>query len=297
MAAYYFMESFAIGLAIGLGEAMKYLEKGVQDRLSAIAENNKPLEEVLFNQSARPAYENDYSGDFPVVPITFRTSGHFEATSSNLAAGAEEILFSGQRSNSCVCMVDMVNSTGVTAALNDVQLGRYYSIFLNAIALIARNFGAKIIKNAGDSLLFYFPRTVDSTNPVNFRDVLECGMTMIAAHAAINAKLLDEKMPSVNYRISADYGKVEIARSLSSQSDDLFGPAMNITAKINSGARVNGMAIGETLWKVVNVLDEYVFEEAQANSQDGQKSYKLYHASSKNPGSIFNPFKRTSLSR
>jgi class 3 adenylate cyclase len=289
--------SLSAGLATGLAESMKYLEKSVQDQLLSIADKNPEQKRMLFDQAARASYDQDFFEDFSVVPITLDTSGHFEAASWNLSVGAEEILFSGQRSTSCVCIVDMVNSTGVTAGLNDVQLGRYYSIFLNAMAMIARNFGAKIIKNAGDSLLFYFPRTVDSTNPVNFQDVLECGMTMIAAHAAINAKLLDEKMPSVNYRISADYGKVEIARSVSSQSDDLFGPAMNMTSKINAKAKPNGMAIGESLYKIVRVLEEYVFEDSQQTLQEDQKPYRLYHVASKDPGSIINPFKRTSASR
>jgi class 3 adenylate cyclase len=122
-------------------------------------------------------------------------------------------------------------------------------------------------------------------------------MTMIDAHAAINAKLLDEKMPSVNYRISADYGKVEIARSVSSQSDDLFGPAMNMTSKINAKAKPNGMAIGESLYKIVRVLEEYVFEDSQQTLQEDQKPYRLYHVASKDPGSIINPFRRTSASR
>ena len=190
----------------------------------------------------------------------------------------------------------MVNSTGLTAGLNDVQLGRFYSIFLNAMATIARNFGAKIIKNAGDSLLFYFPRTVDSTNPTNFRDVLECGMTMLAARQAINAKLLDEKMPSVSYRISADHGRVEIAKSVSSQSDDLFGPAMNMTAKINSKARPNGMAIGENLHRIVKVLDEYTFSIEQESLLENQNNYALYHVDSRDPRNIINPFERTSSS-
>jgi len=48
----------------------------------------------------------------------------------------------------------------------------------------------------------------------------------------------------LSYRISADYGRVEVARSTTSQSDDLFGPTMNICSKINSKAPSNGVAIG-----------------------------------------------------
>jgi two-component system, OmpR family, response regulator ChvI len=59
----------------------------------------------------------------------------------------------------------MVNSTEVTADINEPEkIRNYYGIFLNTIAAIARDYRAKIIKNAGDCLIFYFPETIDSTN-------------------------------------------------------------------------------------------------------------------------------------
>jgi two-component system response regulator ChvI len=140
----------------------------------------------------------------------------------------EEVCFIHSQ-NCCVCYVDMVNSTQVTSDINDPEkLTKYYGIFLNTIAAIARNFRSKIIKNAGDCLIFYFPETTDSTNKSAIRDVLECCITMISARCTINTKLYEEKLlPSVSYRISADYGRLEVARSTTSQQDDLFGSTMN----------------------------------------------------------------------
>ena len=58
-------------------------------------------------------------------------------------------------------------------------------------------------------------------------------------------------MPNLSYRISADYGRVEVARSQSSpDTDDLFGSTMNVCAKINSMASVNGMVIGSDLYYI-----------------------------------------------
>jgi CheY-like chemotaxis protein len=95
------------------------------------------------------------------------------------------------------------------------------------MAAIARNSGAKIIKNVGDCLIFCYPTTSDASNKSAFNDVLECSITMIESRNTINQKLHEEGLPSVSYRISADYGRVEVARSTTSQSDDLFGPVMN----------------------------------------------------------------------
>lgn len=79
------------------------------------------------------------------------------------------------------------------------------------------------------------------------------------AHSTINARLHEEKLPPLNYRISADFGRVEVAKSRSSQSDDLFGSAMNLCAKINSKAPPNGMVIGEALIPIRNfLLNPYV---------------------------------------
>ena len=63
---------------------------------------------------------------------------------------------------------------------------------------------AKIFNIAGDCLIYYFPKTSDaSNNQATLKDVLECGITLTAAHRAINAKLHEEKLAPVNYRISA----------------------------------------------------------------------------------------------
>ncbi len=57
------------------------------------------------------------------------------------------------------------------------------------------------------------------------------------------------------YKISADYGRVEVARSLGSpNTEDLFGSTMNVCAKINSMASANGMVIGSELYYIVRGL-------------------------------------------
>ena len=59
----------------------------------------------------------------------------------------------------CVGIVDIVNSTKITADIGDSEnVAKYYSIFINTMAVIARNFGAEVIKNVGDSVIFFFPR-------------------------------------------------------------------------------------------------------------------------------------------
>ncbi len=85
---------------------------------------------------------------------------------------------------------------------------------------------------------------------------------MVDSHEIINTRLSGEKLPPLNYKISADYGPVELVQSETSKSYDLFGPVMNICAKINSKAPTNGIAIGTSLYHTLKSLnvDEYIYK-------------------------------------
>src|SRR5215203_1260435 len=205
---------------------------------------------------------------------------------SDLAS--EEISFVDRSMNCCIGFVDMLNSTKVTAEIYGRQkIGQYYSIFINTMAILVKNYGAKIVKNAGDALIFYFPETLDSSNEGAFNDTFECFTTMILARDVINTKLHSENLPSVSYRISADYGRVEVATSTSSKGEDLFGSTMNICAKINSMAEPNGIVIGGDLYRVINsfsfIIDKYQFRELEGGYSIGfGNRYPLYTAALSN---------------
>src|ERR687892_1045795 len=226
--------------------------------------------------------------EFPVVGLSTKVR-----TSWN--TGIEEISFSGEVQNYCVCFIDIIGSTKISSDLTPNQLSRYYELFLNAIALIARNFGARIVKNAGDALIFYFNDTSDAMNVMKFKNVLNCGLTMGMASNTLNAKMLSEKLPPIQYRISADYGEVSVARSTSSQSEDLFGSAMNISAKINSKAKPNGLVIGETLFDIVKGLEEYMFVPSSEKLIGVKGEYGVYHVDQKGKRSVINPFDRRAI--
>jgi two-component system, OmpR family, response regulator ChvI len=185
----------------------------------------------------------------------------------------------------------MVNSTGASTTVNDSDnIRKYYTIFINTMSTIARSFGAKIVKNITDGLIMYFPQTSNSIDDSAFKDVIECGITMLAAGDVINTKLTKEKITAVTYRISADYGKVEVAKVKTSQQEDLFGPTMNLCAKINSKAPANVMVIGGDLYLVLKSLSsspsfkqsDYRFKEVKGHSIAGfTHEYPAYSVTSK----------------
>ena len=195
----------------------------------------------------------------------------------------EEISFSNKSQSYCVCFVSMVDSIETTISIKDPdKVRRYYSVFINTMAAIARNFDAKVIKNTGTSLIYYFPKTSGSSNLSAFNDVIECGVTMMVANKIINIKMKEEGLPSLQYKISADYGMVEVARSLSSpDTDDFFGSTMNVCAKINSMAHTNGMVIGSGLYHIVkkfpssfSTTGQYYFQKVGEYSITGRVKHQ-----------------------
>lgn len=203
----------------------------------------------------------------------------------------QEISFTGNSQNYCICFIDIVDSTRNTVILDAEKMKRYYSVFINIMAAIARDFNSIIIKNTGDSLIYYFPETSDSANMSAFKPVLECGLTMIAVHPIINTKLNGEGLPSLDYRISADYGRADVAQSLTATSEDLFGPTVNICAKINSIAKPNSMVIGGDLYKIVKrTFDKnYYFSKVGVYSIDDLSiQYPVYSISNKSKTSNAN---------
>ncbi|MDQ3562449.1 MAG: adenylate/guanylate cyclase domain-containing protein, partial [Thermoproteota archaeon] len=224
-----------------------------------------------------PSYDSDRNGS-PFAD---------EEKSIEFDIRTEEIYFADHANGYfCVCIVDIVNSSQITAKIADgKKIKKYYEIFLNAMAALAKNFGAKVIKNVGDALLFYFPDTSDSENMIAFKEVLECCTAIVAAHEFINIRLEAEALPRVSYRISADYGRIEVATTVTSGAEDLFGPTVNMCAKINSQAEPNGIVIGGDLHEMVKRFSfkDYSFEKVGKKQPIGIKySYPVYSVVRKN---------------
>jgi two-component system, OmpR family, response regulator ChvI len=181
---------------------------------------------------------------------------------------------------------------------NSDDVRNYYSTFINSAAILARNFGAKVIKNVGDSIIYYFPSTVDSSNEHAFNNVLECCATMNAATSVISTKLYEEGLPPIQYRISADYGKVEVARTKTSQGSDFFGSTINLCSKINKVSVPDKILIGGDLYRVLKALpalsDAYIFRPSGEYSIGIKHAYPLYTVTSKRAKPIIKSFSQIS---
>src|SRR5713226_9211681 len=194
-----------------------------------------------------------------------------------------EILFSGGTKPCCVGIVDIVNSTASTAKLVNGKMCEYYSIFLNAMSIIAKEFDAVVVKNLGDSLLYYFPKTAEDKEKDAFAEVLECGLAMIECHGTINQLMSEEKLPHVDYRISSDYGTLSIAHTSGLPLDDIFGPTVNLCSKIKVAAQPNELVIGGDLHQIVKSYKTYEFSYIGSYYLGLKHDYPVYSVSRSYP--------------
>lgn len=252
----------------GFGTNDDHLSRSLIPELSSIVAKaneslttTKPPTSVLTSQSRNP------------VP-----------TKKSMDASDYMVAFSGLSHSYCIGLVDMVDSTKISAGLHEREWCKYYAIFLNSMAKILQRFGGTAIKNGGDSLLYYFPETKKPERKFGFINTVECGMAMIDAHDLICRTVQKEGLPPLNYRVSSDYGSVVIMDPSSSTAVDIVGPPVNMCSKINHIAVSNGMVIGGDLYEMIRNFEDYVFKLEKGFSIGLKFTYPVYSVHRKENG-------------
>jgi two-component system, OmpR family, response regulator ChvI len=99
----------------------------------------------------------------------------------------DDIVFQGISYNFCVCMLDVVNSTAITASLaSEDKIRKFYSVFVNSVSPVISHFGGRVLKTGGDSIIYYFPNTSEVEYIDGLRDVLECGLSLLELRSTVN---------------------------------------------------------------------------------------------------------------
>ena len=191
------------------------------------------------------------------------------------------VAFSTNTKNYCVGIVDMVNSTKISARVGPTKISKYYQIFLNSMSKILSRFGGFVIKNVGDCLVYYFPESSKDNAKFGLMSCLECSLAMVEARDMISEFLEKEKLPPLDYRVSADYGAVITMKSTESNSIDMIGPPVNMCSKINRLAKPNGIVIGGDLFERVKDFKDYKFSETRGYSLGFKLSYPVYSVTRK----------------
>jgi len=178
---------------------------------------------------------------------------------------SKDVRFSGVSIKSCVGFIDLVDSTKNIAIMDNLEtIRRYYSTFINSISKIVKSYGGKVLKNIGDCMLFYFPKTSDINDTNSFQESIECDFKILDERYKINDELVKKHLPPFNFRMSLDYGVLDLALVGDYSQTDLFGSTLNLCSKINSSSLSiqNEIIIGDKLYKVLKsstIVNNYYF--------------------------------------
>ena len=178
---------------------------------------------------------------------------------------SKNVRFSGVTIKSCVGFIDLVDSTKNIATMDNLEsIRKYYSTFINSISKIVKSYGGKVLKNIGDCILFYFPKTSDINDTNSFQKAIECDFKILEERYKINDELARKHLPPFNFRMSLDYGVLDLALVGDYSQTDLFRSTLNLCSKINSSSLSiqNEIIIGDRLYKVLkssNIVNNYYF--------------------------------------
>ena len=178
---------------------------------------------------------------------------------------SKDVRFSGVTIKSCVGFIDLVDSTTNIATMDNLEsIKKYYSTFINTISKIVKSYGGKVLKNIGDCILFYFPKTSDINDTNSFQKAIECDFKILDERYKINDELARKHLPPFNFRMSLDYGVLDLALVGDYSQTDLFRSTLNLCSKINSSSLSipNNIIIGDRLYKVLkssNIVNNYYF--------------------------------------
>jgi CheY-like chemotaxis protein len=104
---------------------------------------------------------------------------------------------------------------------------------------------------------------------------MDCCLDICDAHSSLNALARSYGLPPINYRVSADYGMVELAKSKTSSEYDLIGPTMNLCSKINAKAKSNSLVVGGDLHAILTDFFAHKFSQHYRFEQVGEYSAGL----------------------
>jgi len=185
------------------------------------------------------------------------------------------VTFSGKEVSVIVGIVDMVNSTKICAKLGPAKASKYYQVFINSMSKILSEYGGVVIKNIGDCLLYYFPHG-EKIEERYYENCINASNALLESHDIICDHLHYEDLPSLNYRVSMDYGNVIMMDANLSSICDMIGTPVNMCSKINRLAKENEMVVGGDLYEIVKKEKRFKFKAIKGWNIGFRFSYPVY---------------------
>ena len=200
--------------------------------------------------------------------------------------GNKSVKFTDDSIKCCVCFLEFESAIHNIAIADDPSHVReYYSTVINSLSQIINRNNGKIVKSLGDRLLCYFLNFLDLNNEKAVEEVIQCGFEILGKREAINKELLNNNLPPVErYKISLDYGVVDLALAGDNYQIDIFGSTVNLCSKINSSSLSipNEIIIGNNFYRIrksfSNILNNYNFinnGELKVTENIGYPTYNI----------------------
>jgi class 3 adenylate cyclase len=275
-----------ISLMIGLSILTYFLAKRLSDPITKLSEATYQISRGEFNIRTNIKSRDEIgnlSESFDNMAKKLQEAEITIKQKEEVIKQQEDILlkFSQHTQNDCVGVIDMKDSTKISAKLSDDDITKLYEIFLNFMAKIVQKYDGEVVKNIGDALMFRFPNT-DLNDSKIMKNILECCLNMIESHDDLKKQLEKEKMPELNYKISITYGSVKVAQSTTSTISDIFGPTVNRCFKINSLCPENGLIIDNNLYNNLKNFAEYDILQLSETEIHKKYGYTIFQVKRKN---------------
>jgi class 3 adenylate cyclase len=275
-----------ISLMIGLSILTYFLAKRLSDPITKLSEATYQISRGEFNIRTNIKSRDEIgnlSESFDNMAKKLQEAEITIKQKEEVIKQQEDILlkFSQHTQNDCVGVIDMKDSTKISAKLSDDDITKLYEIFLNFMAKIVQKYDGEVVKNIGDALMFRFPNT-DLNDSKIMKNILECCLNMIESHDDLKKQLEKEKMPELNYKISITYGSVKVAQSTTSTTSDIFGPTVNRCFKINSLCPENGLIIDNNLYNNLKNFVEYDILQLSETEIHKKYGYTIFQVKRKN---------------
>ena len=177
--------------------------------------------------------------------------------------GNKSIKFTDDSLKCCVCFIEfqsLINNSSLTYDSSHIR--EYYSTVINSLAQIIKRNNGKIVKSLGDRLLCYFLNFSDINNEKAVEEEIQFGLEILEKRENMNKELLKNNNLSQvkSYKISLDYGVVDLALAGDNYQLDIFGSAVNICSKINSSPSLdhkNEIIIGNNFYRISKFYKQY----------------------------------------
>ena len=92
-----------------------------------------------------------------------------------------------------------------------------------------------------------------------FKETIDGGFKILDERSIVNQELSKEHLPPFNYRITIDYGVLDLALVGDYSQIDLFGSTINLCSKINSSLSIpNDITIGDNFYRILKSFSSIV---------------------------------------